>query len=216
VGRYGENVVKLAPSLRRRLGVVVFRQLQFNQANSMNVWWMTINRAMGNSYEKLKTRKVIAQGWPHLGDLSILIQNFDSYWRNHRDEFEVLIQMLALPVYPRDAQHVPRALKNLFNLMSITIGDLIVAVESDRGAGMVMGICEAERNAWESYQQDNPGIYDYAHTVCFPVKWIDWEGVDIPPPKPPAMIAGVQPMGREQALRVEDLWKSDALRRQKA
>ena len=70
----------------------------------MNIWWLTINRAMGNSYLGLKHRKVIAQGWPRLGDLSIVARNFDSYWRNNRPGFERLIQLLAYPIYPDDAQ----------------------------------------------------------------------------------------------------------------
>ncbi len=46
----------------------------------MKVWWMTIIRAMGNSYLDLKHRKVIAQGWPYLGDLSTLVKDFDNHW----------------------------------------------------------------------------------------------------------------------------------------
>jgi hypothetical protein len=172
----------------------------------MSVWWMTINRAMGNSYLDLKYRKVIAQGWPLIGDLSILTNHFDTYWRDHRPDFEMVIQQLTRPVYPEDAKKLPKALKNIFNLISIAKGDLVVAVESAHGVGPVMGICQADRNAWDSYRQDKPLVFDYAHTICFPVEWIDWDTISVDPPKPPAMIAGVQPMGPEQAVYVQKTW----------
>ena len=173
----------------------------------MTVWWLTINRAMGNSYLGLKHRKVIAQGWPQLGDLSILASNFDSYWRDHRHDFENVIQHLARPVYPGDAAKPPAALLNLYNLMTIAKGDFLVAVESAQGAGTVMGICQADRNAWESYRPDDPNVYDYAHSVCFPVEWVDWDATIVVPPNPPAMIAGVQLMGTEQAAQIENSWR---------
>lgn len=172
----------------------------------MNVWWLTINRAMGNSYSGLKFRKVIAQGWPLIGDLTILCNHFDEYWRYHRSEFEQVIKLLTAPVYPADAGTTPKALLNFYNLLSIQTGDLIVAVESAHGAGPVMGICQADRNAWESYFQDDPETFDYAQCVCFPVEWIDWDESVGEPPHPPAMIAGIQPMGAEQAYRVMEMW----------
>jgi hypothetical protein len=91
--------------------------------------------------------------------------------------------------------------------MSIKKDDLVVAVESAKGAGPVMGICQPGINAWESYRHDDPDAFDYAHTVCFPVLWIDWD-ISLPaPPKPPAMIAGVQEMGVDQSSKVETMWK---------
>ncbi len=174
----------------------------------MIVWWMTINRAMGNSYLDLKYRKVIAQGWPLLGDLSILVNHFGAYWLENRGGFERLMQLLAEPVYPADAANPPKAFLNIYNLLSIAKGDLVVAVESAQGAGPARGICQAERNAWESYQHDDPYVYDYAQTVCFPNEWIDWEEIDAEPPGPPAMIPGVMRMGQEQAAYVQDVWLS--------
>jgi hypothetical protein len=61
----------------------------------MAVWWLTIFLAADNSYLSLKHRKVIAQGWPDLGDLTLLSRNFEAYWRNHRPEFESVIQAVA-------------------------------------------------------------------------------------------------------------------------
>lgn len=177
----------------------------------MQVWWMTINRAMGNSYLDLKYRKVIAQGWPHLGDLSFLVSYYHSYWREHRQEFEALLQLLTRPGYPNDTDKVPRALRNFHNLFGISKGDLVVAVESAQGAGQVMGICQASRNAWESYRHDDPYVFDYAQTVCFPVNWFDWDEELIDPPNPPAMIAGIQSMGIDQANRIIDLWDNAAI-----
>ncbi len=172
----------------------------------MTVWWMTINRAMGNSYADLKQRQVIAQGWPHLGDLSGVVREFFPPAKHLREGFEARIQQLARARYPEDAAKPPQALRNLYNLLCITTGDLIVAVESAHGAGPVMGICHAERNAWQSYRRDDPYACDYAHTVCFPARWLDWREMHADPPRPPAMIAGVARMGREQADRVRDIW----------
>lgn len=174
----------------------------------MTVWWMTINRAMGNSYLDLKYRKVIAQGWPLLGDLSILTNYFDAYWLENRGDFERLMQLLAEPIYPADAANPHKAFLNLYNLLSITKGDLVVAVESAQGAGPVRGICQAERNGWESYRHDDPYVYDYAHTVCFPNEWVDWEEIAADPPRPPAMIPGVSPIGQLQEPHVLEVWKS--------
>ncbi len=172
----------------------------------MKVWWLTINRAMKNTYLGLKYRKVIAQGWPGLGDLSILANYFSPYWQENRPDFERLIQLLACPIYPADAAKPPAALKNLYNLMNIAQGDLVVAVESAQGAGTALGICQAERNAWDSYRWDGPEPFDYAHTVCFPVNWIDMDSSFTFHPDAPAMIAGVQPMGASQADQVKGSW----------
>jgi hypothetical protein len=172
----------------------------------MNIWWLTINRAKGNSYQDLKHRRVIAQGWPHLGDLSTLVANFDAYWQHQRPQFEILIRLLAAPVYPEDADEPPKALYNLYHLLGIAAGDLIVAVESAQGAGQVMGICQPGKNAWESYRHDDPQEFDYAHAVCFPARWIDWDPSLAAPPGPPAMIAGVVPMGEERSKQVEGAW----------
>lgn len=172
----------------------------------MTVWWMTINRAMGNSYADLKRRQVIAQGWPLLGDLSAVVGDFFPPGEYDREAFEARIRQLAQKPYPEDAVKPPRALRNLYNLLSIEVGDLVVAVESAQGAGPVMGICQAERNAWESYRHDDPYAYDYAHTVGYPVRWVNWQEIKADPPRPPAMIAGVAHMGLEQAPRVEVIW----------
>jgi len=172
----------------------------------MNVWRLKINRAMGNTYLGLKHRKVIAQGWPHLGNLSIIARNFDNYWRNNRAEFERLIRLLACPVYPADAEKPPEAMLNLYNLMCIVKGDLVVAVESSNDASPIEGICQTDRNAWESYRFDYPDAFDYAHTVCFPVEWIDWIEIGETPPSQPARFAGVKRVGDEQAARIQELW----------
>jgi hypothetical protein len=163
---------------------------------------------MGNSYLDLKYRKVIAQGWPLLGDLSILANNFGAYWLENRGSFERLMQLLVEPVYPADAANPPKAFLNLYNLLSIAKGDLVVAVESAQGAGPVMGICQVEQNAWESYRHDDPYVYDYAHTVSFPNEWVDWEEIAAEPPRPPAMIPGVSPMGQNQVQHVQEVWLS--------
>ncbi len=173
----------------------------------MRVWWMTINRAMGNTYLNLKHRKVIAQGWPYLGDLSSLVYDFEKYRQGNRSEFENrLLRLIPKSIYSEELDNPPIALLNFYNLFSIAKGDLVVAVESAQGAGPVMGICQAEQNAWESYRHDNPGLYDYAQTVCYPVNWVDWKEIGAKPPRSPSMISGVSPMGTKQAAYVQDVW----------
>lgn len=37
----------------------------------MNIWWLATSKNEGHcSYNELKYRKILAQGWPNLGDLS--------------------------------------------------------------------------------------------------------------------------------------------------
>jgi hypothetical protein len=169
---------------------------------------MTINRAMGNTYPDLKQRQVISQGWPHLGNLTNILSEFFPPSEEARLAFETRIVQLSRAPYPEDAEHPPQAMLNLYNLLSITKGDLVVAVHSAHGAGPVMGICQAEKNAWESYHHDDPNIYDYANTVCSPVHWVDWQEINAEPPRPPTMIAGVIPMGKMQGARVIEGWQS--------
>lgn len=179
----------------------------------MTVWWMTINRAMGNSYLDLKDRKVIAQGWPYLGDLTSLAMDYEKRWRENRLDFErELRNLIRGSVYSEEADNPQMALLNLYNLFSIAKGDLVVAVESAQGAGPVMGICQADRNAWESYHHDTPELYDYAQTVCYPVNWVDWGEIATESPRPPALIPGIIPMGKKQAANVEDAWAAYILR----
>jgi len=175
----------------------------------MKVWWMTINRAMGNSYQNLKDRKVIAQGWPNLGDLSSLVTDFEKYLPDGSSEFEKRLQVIiSKSRYKEEAENPPQALRNFFNLFSIASGDLVVAFHSAQGQGEVMGICQTEQNAWESYRHDNLSLYDYAQTVCYPVNWVDWVDLNATPPSPPVMIAGIIPMGKKQAARVQEVWNS--------
>jgi hypothetical protein len=172
----------------------------------MAVWWLTIFLPPGNSYLGLKHRAVIAQGWPDLGDLTIVSRNFEAYWRHHRPDFENVIRLFAGHPYPGTA---PAAMLNLFNLLSLLRCDLVVAVEAGSGAGQVMGICQIEKDGWESYRHDDPRVFDYAHTVGFPAEWVDWAALaGAAPPNPPAMIAGIQPMGAGQAAIVQDAWQT--------
>jgi hypothetical protein len=174
----------------------------------MTVWWLTIYGAAGNTYSGLKERHVIAQGWPELGDLSILAKNFGNYWVNNRQQFENVIQFLAGYPYPNEALNPPASLLNLFDLLSIEACDLVVGVRAAAGAGDVMGICQIETNGWDSYRHDDEDVFDYAHTVGFPVKWIDWADLNAPPPNPPAMIPGIQRMGDAQAQNVLAAWRN--------
>jgi len=83
--------------------------------NVMTVWWMTINRAMGNTYLDLKRRRVVAQGWPHLGDLTNILSEFFPPSEEARMAFETRIVQLSRAPYPEDAEHPPQAMLNLYN-----------------------------------------------------------------------------------------------------
>jgi hypothetical protein len=171
----------------------------------MNVWWMTIYLPSGSSYLELKHRKVIAQGWRRLGDLSCVAQSFDDYWRDNRPQFEELLKLLATPPnYPI----MEPSLLNLYELLSMEEGDLIVAVESEQHSNSVKGICQIEESGWQSYCYDNPEAFSYAHTIGFPVMWIDWSAMNIAPPPTPSVIPGIQAVESPQAI--IDAWMAYA------
>jgi hypothetical protein len=164
---------------------------------SMKVWWMTIYLPSGSSYLELKHRKVIAQGWRRLGDLSSVAQYFDDYWRNNRTQFEELLKLLATPPnYPTTEP----SLLNLYDLFNMEEGDLVIAVENDQNINTVKGICQIEESGWQSYCYDSPEAFSYAHTVGFPVMWVDWAEMNIAPPVTPTVIPGVQALESSQAI----------------
>lgn len=163
----------------------------------MRVWWMTIYLPSGCSYSELKHRKVIAQGWRRLGDLSFISQHFDDYWRDNRVQCEALLKLLATPPnYPTTEP----SLLNLYELFNLEEGDLVIAVESDQQASIVKGICQIEEDGWQSYVYDSPEAFSYAHTVGFPVTWFDWPELGIAPPVTPNVIPGLQTLDSPKAV----------------
>ena len=162
----------------------------------MSTWWLALDRSC-TSYCEVKHRRVIAQGWPALGHLMSLLP----FVPNHRQEFVQAIQLLGDVGYGVDEEwwqndrKADRTPTVMWNLLNIREGDLIVALEGTT----VKGICEARKDAVDSYRHDDPEAYEYAQTVCFPVAWRDWRQERFGfTPEPPAQgvlgVVGLQTM----------------------
>ena len=160
----------------------------------MSTWWLAIDRNY-TSYDELKYRKVVAQGWPGIGDLKTLCALVPA---NEKDAF--LTAVAALSRVNGDAENP--AGRVMWDLFKIRSGDLVVGIEGVN----VKGVCELTKNGWESYRYDSPEAYNYAQTIGFPVEWIDWDPVFGPPPVAPAH--GVQGVAGLQAEshRVAEAW----------
>jgi hypothetical protein len=176
-----------------------------------NVWWCSIDTKY-SSYLELKYRKVIAQGWPGLGDLSRYFSQFPD-WKKNWKGFCQVIQNLGDVYYDdwrnKTAKHrQPHSAPTvIWNLLSIKKCDLIVAREGTT----VKGICQIEQNGWESYRYDNPDVWNeaftYAQTVGFPVNWVDWdEEIFDFVPIPPRMLLGIRALKVDKE-RVIEAWK---------
>lgn len=132
----------------------------------MAVWWLALD-TNHTSYMEMKHRKLIAQGWSALGNLSTLyplVQN------NNYGLFEQVIQELARQAYGTNSNEVSRAPLVMWNLLKIQANDLIVGIEGTA----VKGVSQINQNGGESYRYDDSGAYEYAQTIGFPVEWIDW------------------------------------------
>ena len=109
------------------------------------------------SYEEVKSRNVIAQGWSNSGDVSFFKEeaNLDVY----------------LGLIKGD-----NSKRNAFNeLFKVQAGDVFIAFEGAR----IAGICEVPDDFEYVYQSE----YEYSNAV-FPVKWIDWEKIsNVTPPE---------------------------------
>ena len=61
----------------------------------MNIWWLATAKRDGYcSYNELKYRKLLAQGWPQLGDLSVLLPLI-----KNEEQFQETINNLVESVY---------------------------------------------------------------------------------------------------------------------
>jgi hypothetical protein len=108
----------------------------------MAIWWLAIDKNhQCSSYEELKHRKVIAQGWPDLGNLQTLLPLVEA---GSKDVFNATIRELERLAY----DDVGRAEKVMWHLLSLKAHDLVVGIEGTD----VRGICELHQNGWESYQ----------------------------------------------------------------
>jgi hypothetical protein len=163
----------------------------------MNTYWLAVDTDH-SSYLELKYRKVVAQGWSGLGDLVSL----KPFHPNHKKQFIQNIQVLGDISYngadwwknkDRNAKRCPFV---IYNLMKLKKGDLIVALEGRT----VKGVCQMPSNSLDLPSNDLVGSYrfdkgfEYAHTVGFGAKWIDWnEGIfGFTPTAPSKGVLGVK------------------------
>jgi hypothetical protein len=129
----------------------------------MQVWMVAIAKKY-TSYEELKIRRVVAQGWPDLGDLSLLVAA-----NNVREQI----------IESGEDGDTARIFENL--LSNIQQCDLALGFEGTK----LRGICQLTRVTRYAYDDvgQASGIppstfskpsYNYAN-ILFPVLWIDWE-----------------------------------------
>jgi hypothetical protein len=127
----------------------------------MTVWWLAIDRNNAHcSYDELKRRKVVAQGWPDFGDLS---EKLKFRYQMVKSEVYEEIQRIGDAVYrgrdfwkkDRELNGTPRIFWNLLNLRA---GDLVVGIEGIK----VRGICELPLHGIDGYTYDP--TYNYLIT----------------------------------------------------
>ena len=130
----------------------------------MTTWLIAIDREYC-SYEELKYRRVLAQGWSAIGDLSPLLPVKNS------DKFKEIISNYVSYVYDGwyDSRDPGRI---LLNLVSFKKGDHVICCEGET----VRGIARLSNDVKYHYANySNPTLYEYAQTI-YPVT--DWK--DIP------------------------------------
>ncbi len=166
------------------------------KVNNMNIWWLAIDRDY-TSYEELKYRKVVAQGWPKLGDLSLLLPLVTN---NYKNEFLGTVNALNKLAYGEEGH----ASKVMWSLFSMKKGDLVVGIEGTT----VRGICQVNLDANESYQLQSPNAFNYAQTISSGVKWVDWNEsiLGTPPTAPAKSVQGVAGLNKEYN-RVLEAWE---------
>ena len=146
----------------------------------MATWWLALD-GTATSYAEIKARKVIAQGYRRVGDLTRFLPLIMA---GHDQSFTQEITNLGAIAFPGGPP--PPGMLNLWKLLRIRKGDLIVA----REGAQVVGICQAAQNGWHSYRYDP--AYEYAQTLSRPVNWIDWRELAAgDPPAGPALVPGI-------------------------
>ncbi|MCI5129323.1 MAG: hypothetical protein D3907_12695 [Candidatus Electrothrix sp. AUS3] len=163
----------------------------------MDIWWLATSRNDGHcSYNELKYRKVLAQGWAALGDLSVLLPVKDE------GSFKKLINDLAEYVYDGKG-YKPNPGGIILNLLKFREGNLVVCTEGTS----VKGIARVGANP--TYRYDNgAGQHEYAQTIYPITEWKDWnKDIAGEPPHTGSMGPnGVVHYGRDKQV-VLDAWE---------
>jgi hypothetical protein len=144
----------------------------------MAIWWLATSKNEGHcSYNELKYRKVLAQGWPKLGDLTALIPVKDE------GKFKEIINQFVNYVYDdwKDERDPGRI---ILNLLKFRENDLVLCTEGQT----VKGIAKVGANP--KYRYDNgDGLYEYAQTISPIAEWKDWD-TNLAGPPPPTKAMG--------------------------
>jgi hypothetical protein len=166
----------------------------------MNIWWLALDLKF-TSYEELKHRKVIATGWPQIGDLRTLCPLAKN--PANASLFTDVIRELACIAYGNTDRNIERAQKAIWPLLQVRKNDLVVGIEGTT----VRGICRADKDAPDSYYYDASGFYDYAQTICAPVDWKEWNSALLgdPPTTPAQSVLGIKRLQNERE-RVIEAW----------
>ncbi len=163
--------------------------------HDQGVWWVALDVDYVR-YREVKVRKVVAQGWPHLEDISDLVTLAAD--PDNREVFETSVRQLAADVYGERSVEVERAPGSLWRLTSLRKGDLVVAAEGTT----VLGLGRLQVSGWESYVYD--GKFSYAQTVGRGIQWHDWEYASMGPrPDAPRRLLGVKAVRSRRKAIVE-------------
>lgn len=163
----------------------------------MAVWGLAVDKNRKNaSYEEIKERGVIAQGWPKLGNVHELV----SLVATSGEQFELEIRKRAGEVgYEATAG---KAAKVLRRLLLIEKGDLVVAFEGRT----VCGIVEAPQSAIDAYWHDETAK-DYQQCVARHVQWVDWPDGIVAPNASKQGIPGVSRLRRKNEESTLQAWR---------
>jgi hypothetical protein len=163
----------------------------------MSTWWCALDKEYC-SYNELKRRKVVAQGWPEIEDLSLLFH----FIPKNKKYFLQVVNLLAEVIYKnlKPKERKDKALRGaapvLWNLLNLKKGDLIVGIEGT----IVKGICELKTDALGSYKYDSKYKEGYAQTIGFPVRWIDWneKAFKFTPRTPARSVQGIKRLNQDK------------------
>ena len=156
----------------------------------MNIWRLGIEIGC-SSFVQLKSRKVVAQGWPYTGNMAFLQNN-----KNASNWLQKLV--------PGD-EKAQRTLANL--LVEMQPGDIVLGFEGNT----IKGICEmpsqyvylyrSHHKTCCSYNNPTKRRYcDYANCL-YPVIWVDWQifenhcasaNIDLPTPNAGQGVKGIE------------------------
>lgn len=164
--------------------------------SAMNARWLALDLEY-TSYDQVKARQVIAQGWPQLGDLRAYLTI--ARCAGGKAQFHEQIGELCTRVYGATSHEIQRAPKALWRFFQIDAGDLVVALEGTR----VRGIAQAVSSAVEGYWFDP--AHHYGQCTGRGIVWVDWDhAVITETPTAPAqsVLAAAQiRKGKQQVLR---------------